>query len=204
MKRIILTVLVAFLMVGFTANAQTAEELKAAREVLKAELMSKERLKTIAKLEKMKMPSPCEIGAIDKLASGTAEILKAFRGGEFNILGQPYTTKGLNYLVPEMYKRTVGESIDGVIDVTVEKPTAKEIAELTAILTNVGLAIADISKEMANAGDQVKSASPTQAIPAAKALKYTVDNITFLVPEIELQGKIIANLIATLKSANNL
>jgi len=98
------------------AQAKTQDELKAEREVLKAEMKSKDALDRKAKFEKMTVPNATGINSVDVLAKSTGDLL--------------VTEKNINTLLPEMYKRTVGESVDGITDVTVKKPTLDELIAL--------------------------------------------------------------------------
>jgi hypothetical protein len=172
------------------AQAKTQDELKAEREVLKAEMKSKEALDRKAKLEKMTVPKPTNINSIDVLARSTANLL--------------VTEKNINTLLPEMYKRTVGESVDGITDVTVTKPS---LDELKALATNIAVqikSVADISSTIPKASEDIKSASLFQAPAALKSLNFSKDALVLLAPELQLNLKVVNNLIATLLSSKNL
>lgn len=172
------------------AQGKTKEELKAEREALKSEMKSKEALDRKAKLEKLEAPTPSGIQSVDNLAvNSTAMLAKA---------------KENNTLIPEMYKRTIGETIDGVTDVTVKKPT---LEELTSLAANLGIqikAVSDASANVANASNDIAKASPLKAPKATKVLNYTKDVNSLLLPELQLNLKVVNNLIATLKSSANL
>jgi hypothetical protein len=171
------------------AQGKTKDELKAEREALKTEMKSKEALERKAKLEKLEAPAPCGIQSVDGLAINSTAMLAK--------------TKENNTLIPEMYKRTIGETIDGVTDVTVKKPT---LDELTTLATNLGIQIktvSDASADVANASNDVAKASPLKAPKATKVLNYTKDVNSLLLPELQMNLKVVNNLIGTLKSSAN-
>jgi hypothetical protein len=85
------------------AQEKTKDELKAEREVLKSEMKSTEAQERKAKIEKLKAPKTSGVASVDQLATSSTSILTS--------------TKDINTQVPEMYKRTIGETVDGVTDV---------------------------------------------------------------------------------------
>lgn len=194
-KRIIFgTVLGLGLILATTQNclaqAKTPDELKAEREVLKGEMKSKEALDRKAKFEKLTVPKTTNINSVDVLAKSTGDLL--------------LTEKNINILLPDMYKRTVGESIDGITDVTVKKPTLEELVALGANIAVQIKSVADISSTIPTASADIKSASPLQAPSALKSLNFSKDVLSLLAPELQLNLKVVNNLIATLKSSKNL
>lgn len=172
------------------AQAKTPDELKAEREVLKGEMKSKEALDRKAKFEKLTVPKTTNINSVDVLAKSTGDLL--------------LTEKNINILLPDMYKRTVGESIDGITDVTVKKPTLEELVALGANIAVQIKSVADISSTIPTASADIKSASPLQAPSALKSLNFSKDVLSLLAPELQLNLKVVNNLIATLKSSKNL
>jgi hypothetical protein len=172
------------------AQEKTKDELKAEREALKAEMKSQEALDRQAKLEKLAAPAPCGIPSVDNLAVNSTAMLA--------------TAKENNKLIPEMYKRTIGETIDGVTDVTVKKPTLEELTNLAANLGVQMKAVTDASANVAGASTDISKASPLKAPKATKVLNYTKDVNSLLLPELQLNLKVVNNLISTLKSSANL
>ncbi len=171
------------------AQEKTKDELIAEREALKSEMKSKEAEERKAKFEKLKAPKTSGIASVDELATSLTKLLTS--------------TKDINAQVPEMYKRTIGETVDGVTDVTVKKPT---LEELVAFATNISTqikAVSDASDAVTDASSDVKDASPMQAPKAAKSLNYSKDVLALVGPELQLTLKVANHLIATLKSANN-
>ena len=171
------------------AQEKTKDELKAEREVLKSEMKSKEAEERKAKFEKLEAPKPSGVASVDQLATNSTSILTS--------------TKSINAQIPELYKRTIGETVDGVSDVTVKKPTVEELAALALTITTQIKAVADASTAVTTASADIKNASPMQAPKATKALNYSKDALALAGPELQLNLKVINNLIATLKSANN-
>lgn len=171
------------------AQEKTKDELKAEREVLKSEMKSKEAEERKAKFEKLEAPKPSGVASVDQLATNSTSILTS--------------TKSINAQIPELYKRTIGETVDGVTDETVKKPTVEELAVLALTITTQIKAVADASTAVTTASADIKNASPMQAPKATKALNYSKDALALAGPELQLNLKVINNLIATLKSANN-
>ncbi len=174
-----------------SAQEKTKNELKAERDALKSEMKSedvKERQKKIEKLE-AESPKTCGVASIDGLSENSKKIL--------------VETKSINQQVPEMYKRTIGETVDGVTDVTVKKPTKEELASLALTLATQIKAVTDASASISTASADVKTASPIAMGKATKSLNYSKEALALAGPELQMNLKVVNNLIATLKSANN-
>lgn len=172
------------------AQEKTKDELKAEREVLKAEMKSQDALDRKAKFEKLVVPPLSKINSVDMLATTSSNLL--------------VTQKNINALLPEMYKRTIGETVDGVTDVTVKKPTIDELVTLAANIAVQTKSVTDASNEIPKASDEIKKASPFQAPKAIKSLNFSKEVLALLAPELQLNLKVVNNLIATLKSSKNL
>lgn len=176
--------LLAVVMTVLTVSAQDAE--------LSSAWNSKDRAKSLAKLEKLmsKGAPACTLQSVQTLAANSAALA--------------VEVMATNEVLPEMYKRTVGESIDGVADVTVEKPSLEELTVLSGTIAASAKTLAEISKAVPNMKEDVKNAAPADAIPAGKAVNFTTTAVSVLTSEIELQGKIIAYLIEQVKAGQNL
>ena len=178
------------------AHEKTKEELKAERDALKTEYKSQERQDRQKKLDELtaKPPKECGVASVDGLSTNSKTMLDE--------------QKKINELLPDLYKRTVGETVDGVTTVVEKKPTVAEIMDLSTRILNQTKAVADASGKVTNATNDIKGLSPSEKLlkaPAAtKALNYTKDVLSALGPELTLEGKIVANLLATAKSAGNL
>ena len=168
---------------------KTKEELKAEREVLKSEMKSKDAEERKAKFEKLSEPKISGISSVDALAASSAKLL--------------LSTKEMNLVIPEMYKRTVGESVDGIADVTVKRPSLDELANLGLNIANQIKTIGEASASVAGIAGDIKSAGIMQAPKGLKSLNFSKDVISLILPELGLNLKVITNLIATLKSSNN-
>ncbi len=142
-----------------------------------------------SKIAKLEPPTPSGVASVDGLASNSTSILTS--------------TKDINTQVPELYKRTIGETVDGVTDVTVKKPTKEELATLALTIAKQIKAVADASESVTTASSDIKSGSPLQVPKATKSLNYSKDVIALTGPELQMNLKVINNLIATLDSANN-
>lgn len=171
------------------AQEKTKDELKAEREVLKSEMKSEKAEERKAKFEKLEAPKTSGLASVDQLATSSMLILTSL--------------KAINAQIPEMYKRTIGETLDGVTDVTVKKPTVEELATFALTIITPIKAVADALTAVTTAAADITNASPMQALKATKALNYSKDALALAGPELQLNLKVINNLIATLKSANN-
>lgn len=171
------------------AQEKTKEELKAEREVLKSEMKSTEAQERKEKFDELEAPKKSNVESVDELAKNSTKIL--------------LSTKDINIQVPEMYKRTIGETVDGVTDVTVKKPTLQELVTLSETIAKQIKAVSEASASVATASEDIKNASPLEAPKATKALNYSKDALALAGPELQLNLMVVNNLIATLKSANN-
>ena len=172
------------------AQEKTTDELKAEREVLKAERKSEAYQERQKKLAELKDPGSTSVGSIDALAANSTTAL--------------IETKKNNELLPELYKRTIGETVDGVTDVTVKKPTLDELLAVSEGILKTTKAVAASSLEIAKAQGDIISAGMLKAAKATKSVNYSKDVNSLLGAELSYQGKLISNLIATLKSSKNL
>lgn len=168
---------------------KTKDELKAEREVLKSEMKSKDAEERKAKFEKLSEPKISGISSVDALAASSTKLL--------------LSTKEMNLVIPEMYKRTIGESVDGIADVTVKKPSLDELATLGLNIANQIKTIGEAAASVAGIAGDIKSAGIMQAPKGLKSLNFSKDVIALILPELGLNLKVITNLIATLKSSNN-
>lgn len=191
MKRILLSAALSLFVASISfAQEKTSEELKAEREVLKAERKSETYQERQKKLAELKDPGSTSVGSIDALAANSTTAL--------------VETKKNNELLPELYKRTVGETVDGVTDVTVKKPTVDELLGVSEGILKTAKAVVASSLEIVKAQGDIKSAGMLKAAKAAKSVNYSKDVNSLLGIELSYQSKLISNLIATLKSSKNL
>ena len=187
--KIVLSLSLILVMQQNTFAQKTKDELKAEREVLKAEMKSKDAEDRKAKFEKLTEPKTSGISSVDGLATNSTKML--------------VSTKEINAIVPEMYKRTVGESVDGVADVTVKKPTLDELTALGLNIATQIKAVSDASASVTTASADIKNGGMMQAPKGIKSLNYSKEVLGLVLPELNLNLKVVNNLIATLKSSGN-
>lgn len=170
---------------------KTADELKAERQELQTELKEKkvvEREKKLEKLAAQGMPASSGVSSVDALATSSAALL--------------VTTKANNDFLSK-FKRTVTDNGGGEVDVTNEKAKLNDYLQLA---TALGVSIASVAVETQKVQavkDEIKSLSPTQAMPATKAVKFSTDALDVCGGELQLQLKLVNNLIETIKSSGN-
>ncbi|MGV0846643.1 hypothetical protein ACTS9T_08725 [Empedobacter falsenii] len=172
------------------AFGQTADELKAEREMIKKELKSEKAIERQKKLQKLEVPKSSSIKSIDELAVNSGVLLVA--------------TKQLNEQVPELYKRTIGETVDGVTEVTTDKPTLEELEDVAKTILVQIQTVSDYSSIATNVAGDVKSANPLSAGKALKSINFSKDVLSLTLPELNNNLVVIKNLISTIKSSNNL
>ncbi|MCW2119986.1 hypothetical protein [Flavobacterium sp. 7A] len=172
------------------AQEKTKDELKAELEVLKSEMRSKDAEERKIKFEKLSEPKTSGISSVDDLAASSSKML--------------LSTKEINTIVPEMYKRTIGESVDGVADVTVKKPSLEELATVGVNIASQITAVTAATASVSSAATDLKSAGMMQLPKGTKSLNFSKDVMSLVLPELSLNLKVINNLIATMKSSNNL
>lgn len=176
MKRFFLGMLA--LICAMEVSAQTTEEMQA----------SKARTE---KLMKLVQPKDCGLEKVDALTSAAA--VAAAESIE------------ITPLLQGMYYRSIGQTEDGVTDVTVKKPTMAELEELSARIGMQATAVAaatklvpEASKEVSGIKNPMKLKNPTQS------LKYAKDVLAILGEESAFQVKAIADMIKTASTGNNL
>ncbi|MCD8318797.1 MAG: hypothetical protein LUC45_08195 [Paraprevotella sp.] len=103
-----------------------------------------------------------------------------------------------------LYYRSIGETEDGVTDVTVKKPTLEELTQLSTTIAAQAVSMKEAVSSAQKAATAAKDAKGRATVKAAKALAYTKDAYPILVEETEAQGKAIAAMIETAKTAKNL
>lgn len=102
------------------------------------------------------------------------------------------------------YYRSIGETKDGVTDVSEKKPTLKDATNLLETITVQSIAIANIVKSTEGVAQEVKSLDKKVALKVVKPMKFTTDAIPILVEESAFQVEAIKEMVETLKSSNNL
>lgn len=144
------------------------------------------------KLEKAleKAPKDCGVAEIDGYVNGC----KASALGAVASAGQ----------LREMYSRQIGETVDGVTDVTVTKPSLDDWMALAATLATQAAGMAEVGDSAAKAAQAVKDAPKMKAIGMAKSVKWSGDILPVTGEALGEETKAVKAIIDTLKSGNNL
>ncbi|MFR9605813.1 MAG: hypothetical protein SNG97_05100 [Rikenellaceae bacterium] len=145
--------------------------------------------KVAAKTLKQTKKAPAAIGA-----GG----IDGFVLGIFNLA---VGTSALTEQLDGFYSRSIGQTIDGITDVTIKKPTLPECIVLSKTLIDNGLAIADMVKAADSAAKEAKEINnPAQAAKAAKAVASAVALSTIIVEESAVQVKLIDEMVKSAKA----
>lgn len=180
MKKLFWIIPALLLLMGNVANAQTKEEMEA----------SQARYEKLVKLCK-KEPKKTNIPEVDTYVTSVYT----------SAVAAAATTEQLQGL----YYRQIGESKDGVIDVTVKKPTLEELTGLSATIAAQAVSITGAAKSAEAAVQASKGEkNPMKVAKIAAALAFTKDAYPILVEESALQTKAIAEMIETAKTSDNL
>ena len=234
MKKLFLIIGIALMGLGM-ANAQTADELKAEHQQMKAELASKDAVKKAQKIEKKMETLTPKGGSIGELIQSmvapfptalktnvTAPLANLLGGKESRIVVQPAQTgvnsvDGLvNTIVPLLavavstndimaeYKTEIVDNGDGEIDITKYKANAKDYLAILPLLTQASLDATKAAEQLKSVQNDVKSLSPTQALPATKSVNWSVDALDITTAKLAETTKLLQNLINSLKATGNL
>jgi hypothetical protein len=80
------------------------------------------------------------------------------------------------------------------------------VEDLTGVAKDIATQIASVETAkdaVSSAAADIKSLSPLKAPKALKSLNYSKDVLSLALPEMQLNAKVVNNLIETLNSANN-
>ena len=166
------------LVCAVSVSAQTAEEMQASKE-------------RAAKLEKLVQPKNCGIATVDGLTSAAGLVA--------------VESIQITPLLQGLYYRSIGQTEDGVTDVTVNKPTLEELTELSARIGTQAAAVAAATKLVPAAGEELKGVkNPMKLAAATKSVKYSKDVLEIVGVESAFQVKAIADMIKTATSNDNL
>lgn len=104
-----------------------------------------------------------------------------------------------------LYYREIGETKDGVTDVTVVKPKLEDWVELGAALTAETVSVKEAAEKGTKAAEAVKSTKNPMAVgKLAKMMNWTKKVMPVLTEETANQAKAVGQIISTLKSGGNL
>lgn len=147
----------------------------------------------LAKLEKFckKQPASTGIKEVDAYTSAVYTAAVAALASNEQLLN--------------LYSREVGETKDGVTDVTVTKPTLQDWTVLSATVAAEVVSLTEAGKLAAKATTALKDfKDPMKAAKAAKIMKASTELYPLLGEEIAAQGNAVKSIIETLKSGRNL
>lgn len=165
---------------AFSANGQTVSA-----DFTKMDQLVEKLLKSIDKAPKK---------------SGVDDIDQYVEGAQAAAVGAVATAEKLHNL----YSRQIGESQEGVTDVTVEKPTLNDWVELGTLVATQTAGIASLTDAGVKAGKAVKDAPKMKAVGLAKNVKWSGDVLPVVGEALGEEAKAINEIINTLKSGDNL
>lgn len=148
--------------------------------------------KLIEKLEKAYAKAPN--------SSGDEDIDGFVEGNKTAALGAVASADQLHNL----YSRQIGETNDGVQDVTVKKPTLEDWVNLSATVATQTAGMAELEASGKKAAEAVKKADKLKAIKLAKPVKWATDIMPVTAEALAEETKAINQIINLLKSENNL
>ena len=194
MKKLVFS-MVIMLLTAFSVNAQqkTEAELKAEREQIASELTSKDVIKRQEKLQKLNEKAvkvkKTDLGSIDGLLETSTAVLG--------------TVMSANDLLKK-YGTEIKDNGNGDIEITKYAANLDDYKKLGVDLANAALLAADGAKRLESAQDDAKKLSPLKAKDALSSVSYSVDVLKLSAEEIELQTRIVTNLIESIKASKNL
>ncbi len=180
MKKIFLAALLAVFSLGIYAQSNVRETVT----------KSVERMKNLKELTE-KMPKSTGVADVDGFGQDVYDAAIAAMANSEQL--------------ENFYKREIGETVDGVTDVTVKKPTTEEWVTLGATLTAEVANIKSAADKGTKAAEAVKSTkNPLAAGKLAKMINWTKKVLPVITEESANQAKAVSDIIATLKSGGNL
>jgi hypothetical protein len=194
MKKLLFSTVI-MLLTAFSVNAQqkTEAELKAEREQIASELNSKDVIKRQEKLQKLNEKAvkvkKTDLGSIDGLLETSTAVLG--------------TVMSANDLLKK-YGTEIKDNGNGDIEITKYEAGLDDYKKLGVDLANAALLAADGAKRLESAQDDAKKLSPLKAKDALSSVSYSVDVLKLSAEEIELQTRIVTNLIESIKASKNL
>ena len=176
MKTILLA---AFLMASSTAAfAQTKEEISSSDA-------------RIEKIQKLETPKSTSIASLDNL--------------NVTLGASALESAAITPILKNFYYRSIGQTTDGVADVTVKKPSLAECQDLAArILTQVKIVQTITAMLPAVTGDAKSITNPLKLAKVASSLGYVKTAVSLLGEETMFQSSAIKSIIQTLTSSGNL
>ena len=159
-------------------NGQTKEEIA----------QSIERIEKISKLES---PKSTSVASLDNLTVNIGEVA--------------LESTNITPLLQNLYYRSIGETKDGVVDVTVKKPSLDECKELATRILSQTEKIQNLTSLLSNVTNETSNIKNPLKLPKIlSSVNYAKTAISLLGEETVFQANAIKNIISTLSSGNNL
>ena len=180
MKKILLSMVVMLATFSFSANAQSVS----------ADFSTLDNL--VVKLAKAceKAPNPSGVADVDAFLDGNVKAAA----------GAVASAEQLHNL----YSRQIGETQDGIQDVTVTKPTLEDWTNLAASIATQTAGLAELEIASQKAAEAVKGTDKMKALKLAKPVKWSTDLMPVTGEALAEEAKAIDQIIKLLKSENNL
>lgn len=171
--------LAAFLLAASTSVfGQTKEEIESSKE-------------RIAKIQKLETPKDTSIQSIDDL--------------QVKIGSTALESVAITPLLQNFYYRSIGQSADGITDVTIKKPTLAEVTELSLRIYAQKNNLEQITSALATASqDASATKNPLKLSKALSAVNYAKNAVALLGEETVFQVNAIQSMIQTLSTSGNL
>ncbi len=180
MKKFLLAMVAVLATLSFSAKAQTVS----------ADFTSLDKL--VEKLSKACEKAP--------KATGEADVDAFLEGNVAAALGAVASAEQLHNL----YSRQIGETKDGIQDVTVTKPTLEDWTNLASTIAVQTAGMTELGIAGQKAAEAVKKADKMKAMKLAKPVKWSSDLMPVTGEALAEEGKAINQIIELLKSENNL
>ena len=132
--------------------------------------------------------------------SGDADVDAFVQGNQTAALGAVASAKQMH----ELYTRQIGESQDGIQDVTISKPSLEDWMSLAATIATQTAGMAELGVAATNAATAVTKLNPMQAVKLGKAVKWATNIMPVTGEALAEEAKAIDQIIKLLKSGNNL
>ena len=189
MKKIIVCALL-ILATAFTVNAQqrTAEELQTERESLAAELKSEKVLNRLQALAELTAQS----GSIKKTGLESIDGLATLSDGLLN------SVNSTNSLLEQVRDDLTAN--DGKLEISNYVGKLNDYLQLSKNLIQGAKDVKEGGEKIASAKDDIKNLSPLKIKPATASLNFSTNAIKESTEEIEMQTRIVSNLIETIQS----
>ena len=185
--------MVALIGAVMCANAQTKEELKAERQAMKSEINSQKTVDRDAKI--------AELAEMSHTVQTTG--LNSVDGLSTSCMGFLNTVISTNDVLKE-YKTEVKDNGDGEVDITKYKAHLDDYVNLANGLALASTQIAEASKELAKATDDVKTVKdPRQVRPVKISVNFLKEALPVCADEVAFLTKLVNNLIQSIKASDN-